>query len=139
MSMGYGANMEWGIELEDIKKVVPDELQAFLNALDNFGITLDDVAHAFTYDEYVDELTEQQNKEVTDAWEDLRNAFLNKTMIGLELRYHDSNSQGSCYDDVDGAFFILNWSDVYQWTPEFKMLMQMDNVKPQVKYWVTYG
>lgn len=139
MGMGYGANMEMVISDNDLKKVVPEEYQAFFNMLENLGISFENVANAISNDWEMEDIEEEQEKEVREVWLDLQTAFHEKTSIHLWMGYHDSNDYGSRYDDVDGGFFGLSWWEVLEYTKDFKELMNRFSAKPELKCFVTYG
>lgn len=140
MGMGYGANIDMVIEQSDIKKIVPYEFENFLLTVENFGVPLDSVADAIDNSWEIEELDEDetQQDDILNAWDKVANAFRSKTGIRLWIRYH-SPDMGSRYDDISGVFFVLDWRDCMEESPELKMLRQVDEVNPGLKYWVTYG
>lgn len=63
---------------------------------------------------------------------------MKQTNISLLLGHHDSSSDGSRYDQVDGAYFYLGYGDVYDLTPEAKALKE-SGAEFTLKSWVTFG
>jgi len=124
MAMGHVACLEVVIEEEKLQEIVPTEweqIQSFFEEKDESS--LDELARAYsTDDSYVDGLDEDEAKEAFSLLENLLKAFKEKTGIELLVGYHDNESEGDCYDEVDGAFFILDWSAVFTLTPKAKAL-----------------
>jgi hypothetical protein len=126
MGMGYGANFAEVIEQEDLEKLVPKELNEFLDVCDEDDTSFDEVAEGIQYDEYT-------SVKVHKKYRKLRAAFKRKTKLTLELHYHNSDDQGSCYDDVSGVYWSVD--GMYQLSPAGKKLSKM----VERKFFVTFG
>lgn len=136
--MGYGANMDTVISIEDIGKIAPSEWKRLKDLLEEADVTLDALAVAVQYGDNIDEAPEEKEDAIFQAYTSLVDEFKRQTSIGLEVRHHDSSDSGSRYDDVDGAFFSLAWNDVYEYTGQMKALLDK-GFKPEMKFWVTFG
>lgn len=124
----------------------------FVEALDTAGITLDRFAQLnaeYELDNERDaqfawEELEADDEDVTqDEFGDLAatfltfvNDFATEHGMGLSLGFHDEDT-GSVYDEVDGAFWHVDFSDVYQLTPAAEKLSEQ---KPLViSLFTTFG
>ena len=88
----------------------------------------------------VDETTDERWQAYIAAWKALRTEFAEATKVGdshlvLWMGYHDSESNGDRYDEVDGAFFAVE--GVYQPTPAGQSLLNRGMIERQT--WVTLG
>lgn len=126
MGMGYSANLEIVINESEIKKLNIGSFNTFLSTLNKVGVTLDQFAQA---EELLDELSEivgdipqQDEEELLTIYSQFKKDFASKTGINIDLRYHNRLDDGDRYDEVDGAFFALEYSDVYKMSPEAKEL-----------------
>ena len=127
MGMGYGANFADTISVVSIRLFCEKELNAFLKAIEDEALTLEDVARELSYEE-------SDNPDIQRAYEKLQEAFDNATGgMGLFLEYHDSEGGGDRYDDVDGVYWSLN--NVYEMTEVAKA------IKGHIhrKFFVTFG
>lgn len=138
MGMGYGANMELVIGLGSLESIVPNEMKALLDLIDSAGCSLDSLATSIFYDDVMEDVTEEEDKNIQEAFTTMTDAFKSRTGIDVSLGFHDSDSEGSRYDEVDGAYFALKWSDVYEETVQATALRNMGAVFT-LKSWVTYG
>lgn len=132
MSNGHFANFDYVISEEEVKKIVPDEFAAFNMMLfvNNKNIS------EYAQDIYLDEAEEEET--IFVAYLNLCNSFKEKTDISIYLGYHDSESSGSSYDEVDGHFFCLNWNDMVQLTPAAEKLREQ-KIKFNLDTWTVYG
>jgi hypothetical protein len=138
MGMGYGANMELIIGLDSLENIVPNEMKALLDLIDSADSSLDSLATSTFYDDVMEDVTEEEDKAIQEAFTVMTDAFKSRTGIDLSLGHHDSDGDGSRYDEVDGAYFALKWSDVYELTTQAIALRNMGAVFT-LKSWVTYG
>ena len=127
MSSGYGANWAWTVSEEFVAKMgrLPYEaFRAFTKLYDIDGIGLAKLLSFEDDEDYVRECLEDSDKrpeedeesawvdaridELKALWQALKDRFAEATrcedgsFLTLDLVYHDSNDEGSCYDDVDG-------------------------------------
>ena len=137
MGMGYGANMAVVITTEEILKL---ELPSFLKLyalLEQHEVELDELASCIAYNDTLDNISESEGEEIFLTYEAFQQDFKELTGIGIELSYHSSNNEGDYYDDVDGGYFALDWSDVYVKSDKAKDLKE--KVQFECQYYVTYG
>ena len=137
MGMGYGANMAVVITTEEILKL---ELPSFLKLyalLEQHEVELDELASCIAYNDTLDNISESEGEEIFLTYEAFQQDFKELTGIGIELSYHSSNNEGDYYDDVDGGYFALDWSDVYVMSDKAKDLKE--KVQFECQYYVTYG
>lgn len=135
--MGYGTSANYAdvVQASFVKKMCPQEYKAFLKALKDEGVTLEDFASEVSHE------AEGESAIVFALWEILQSQFTKYTMIHsgasngltLHLGFHDKDSNGDKYDDVDGAFFWVG--EAYVLTPVAKHFQkQIDR-----KFYVTGG
>jgi len=142
MSSDYNGAFAVVIEEKDLERLQLKELALFYKALDDAGITIEDIAHDFSLEDY--SMTnvfygphEEKRDSVVNAYSDLRDAFKAKTGLDLMLNNHNSYERGSDNDEVDGPFWSLSFGDVYKLTPEAKKLQQ--TVPFEIKRFVDFG
>lgn len=111
MGAGYSANYADVIEESFIEEVAPNELAKFKKALEDEEVDFDDFASRL-YD--LTDFTDI-NDEVYGAMEELQSQFEDVTGLKLDLNYHNSEDEGSRYDDIEGAFWSVR--GVYTLTP----------------------
>lgn len=127
MGMGYGANFAEVISDKDLADIVGMELlSAFAEALDAF----DSSEQEFVENSYGDD---DFDEAVSEAYRAILEKFNEKTGLTLMLGYHDSESCGSRYDEVDGAYWAVD--GMYQLTPEGKNWQHT----VERKFFVTFG
>jgi hypothetical protein len=105
MPSGYSASYADEIEVETLRKLLPEQYKALEDALAAGGYSLADFAQAKQMEEnlFKDE-AKQHSLDV--AFDGLNKEFNNRfDGLSLELCYHDQDNLGDCYDDVNGAFF----------------------------------
>lgn len=138
MLMGYIACSEWVISNEKVKEIVSNEYDKFIKTLLDNDISIEKFAMEA---QFIDDVVwDDFCSESGLAYEELIKAFKDKTDIGIYLKYHDQEVDGDRYDEVDGAFFVLDWNDMYQLTPEAKALIgndTSDNIT--VSHWVYFS
>ncbi len=153
MGMGYVACSEWVISNEKVKEIVSNEYDKFIKVLLNNDISIEEFAmEAQFIDEIIAGLKDLKKALPDDvvwddfcseaglAYEELIKAFKDKTDIRIYLKYHDQEVDGDRYDEVDGAFFVLDWNDMYQLTPEAKALIGNDvSDDIIVSHWVYFN
>jgi len=137
MGMGYVACSEWVISNEKVKEIVSNEYDKFIKALLNNDISIEEFAMEAEFDDVV---WDDFCSEAGLAYEELIKAFKDKTDIRIYLKYHNQEIDGDRYDEVDGAFFVLDWNDMYQLTPEAKALIGNDvSDDIIVSHWVYFS
>lgn len=140
MSMGYGAGYADVISEYKIKKVCLAEYRAFLKELKKWNVELEDFAKHLAQDlelslDYADiDETNEITDKIKERYEALQTAFHKKSGgLHLDISFHNSDDNGSNYDEVNGAFFCVG--GMYQLTPAGKKFER--SVKR--KFFVTFG
>jgi hypothetical protein len=126
MGMGYGASSGWVAEakwLESLQLDGWDTIQKYLANHDEETLYIaleygdeESLAEALVgdlddeqlTDDKLDKLIKEKIKELVAAWERVCKDFYYKTKLNLELYYHDSNSNGSSYDDINGLVYLVS-------------------------------
>lgn len=140
MGMGYGCNFGMIISREEVIKVAPNEFKALEERLEELEISMDALAQAVNHGDLIDDedVSDDDAKTLDSLWEKVADTFEKQTGIGLLLSYHSKSDEGDRYDEVDGAYFELSWSDVYKLSPEAQKLKE-HGIDFGLKGWVTYG
>jgi hypothetical protein len=99
MGMGYAGAYADAVDEDWVKEVVPEEFTNFENALEKASVTLET---------FVLGSTDDWGDEVDQTYNDLLKKFEEVTGLELSVRYHDSESEGSRYDEVDGVFWAVD-------------------------------
>jgi hypothetical protein len=137
--MSSGAMCNYADTVEDyfIKAICPNEFADFIEYVQKTNAELETVA--LFLDEYmgqeeekIEDVSEEEDKEIRKLYLTLQSSFSKKTCLQLVIRFADDGNGGSCYDEVDGAFWEVE--GVYQLTPAAKKYKD----KIERKYWVTY-
>jgi hypothetical protein len=94
MGYGYGANSAYVVDIDKLKELNLPSFEEFHNSIDreivqNIGFF------------YVEEL----EQDILKLWGQLQQEFQDATGLKLYVGYHDSDAEGSKYDDVDGIFY----------------------------------
>lgn len=124
MSMGYSANMLMTITMEDVKKLNLSSFEILNQFMQDTNATWENLAELFIWDTPIEELTVDEQKEIEDLYKSFKKEFKETTGITINLEQHNSEDEGSRYDDVDGVFFQLDFFDVFDYTPEAKALKE---------------
>ncbi len=132
MGMGTYANHADTVEEQFVKEQCPELFDDLKVVLDEVDVGFDQFASL--YDEYQgqdksSDLTEEEDKKITEAYEKLQKAFEEKTGLSLGIRYHEADDRG---DEVNGAFWEV--SGVYQLTPAGEKYKD----KIERKFWTTW-
>jgi hypothetical protein len=141
MSMGYGAAYADVITKKRIKRTCPTELAAFLRVIKDAGSSLENVAQHLAQDTELDLSHIEDDKEavkkqeaIHKTWRKLQRVFKRVSEgLALDIGYHNSEDEGSRYDEVDGAFFCVG--GVYRLTPAGKRFRR--SIKR--RFFVTFG
>lgn len=140
MSMGHSACFGEVIEVEDIKKVVPEAWERFEGVCEKFvSDGWQEVIRAIVQDGGITELglTEEDRTLVGDAYNNLFDSFDKATGLELIANYHNGADCGDRYDEVDGSFFTVE--GMYQISPKYKKATTEFGFKTERKFWVMYG
>lgn len=138
MGMGYGAGFAVTIEKEDLEKLGLVSYDNFLKTLKDEDIDISEFA-IFSQDEdlsYVITMGQNSKKEtiesivendeyagmdvVAEAYLEFVKEFKDKYNMLIHLNFHDSETYGDRYDDVDGEYYSISFGDVFTETKEAK-------------------
>ena len=150
MGMGYAACHAQVIDEENLKKVDPEikELFKLLEATieDNENFDFNEFTRMCAYCNTLEDMLKELNGQddlpsdvVKVAWkivDKITKAFKKKTKLDLYLDYHNSEEDGSRYDDVDGVIWIVG--GCYIKSPAFKAL-EKRKIQVADVMWVNYG
>ena len=121
---GYEAEV---ITVEEIKKLKIVSFDKLYDYMEELGIEHDDeMADVFVYGMALTdkEISEEQYDNVVNMYEMFTKEFKARTGVGISMNYHNSEYDGSNYDEVDGVFYELHHQDIYQFTPQAEKLME---------------
>lgn len=127
MAMGFGANFAIVIDNEKLEEMNLGSYTNLLQALKERNVSMDSFASSIYHD---DMFYDEDGEEVKDqdflygVYKAFLEEFKEKTGIDINLCHHSADDDGDCYDEVDGAYFELDFGDVYQLTPEAKALQK---------------
>jgi hypothetical protein len=119
MAMGHMAGYADVISNKFLKNLCPKEFKAFMKELgkaDNGQSEDFDAQALFDYGDYKGILKDTKHPlyKLCFLYNNLITAFKAKTKLTLTLCYHDSDSEGDRYDEVDGYYWTVG--GVYQLT-----------------------
>jgi hypothetical protein len=137
MGMGYGAYFEWVVEEEKLKQVCEEEYGELSEVLKKFKVSFDELASAICYQSEI-EVEEEEVNEIFFSFDQLVKRFKEKTDLTLHLGYHDSSDSGDRYDELDGYFFAVDFSEIYELTPVAKKAKEQ-GINIRAKTYVSYG
>lgn len=124
MGMGSAAASALVVERDDLKELKLESFKTFEAHLIEANVDFDDVAIVRSGFREVD-LNEDDQEELDVAlelFEKFVKEFRIKYGLNIELDYHDQEDEGDRYDDLDGAFFCLDFHEVYTLTPQASVL-----------------
>lgn len=127
MGMGYAACFADVVEQDFVKDTCPQEYEAFVQALENKDIGLDEFSQTWR-----DYSSKEEQSEHFRAYQTLCDTFKQITGLELYLDYHDSDN-GDRYDDINGVMWCLD--GVYQFTKAGRKHQK----SIQRKFWVSLG
>lgn len=107
MGMGYAAAFANVVDENVVKDICPDEFERFESLLkeeaEGVDCTIGQIAISLDFGD-VDDLSE----ELVKAYEILCGKFEQETDLSLGIGYHNSQEQGSRYDEVSGLFWWID-------------------------------
>lgn len=154
MGQGYTAGFSIHITNEDVDKLELESYNEFVNQLKLEGVTFDAFAEIVQYiemhytaetpvDTYVGQIAidfeekEESIKCLLVKYNAFKEEFKLATKISIWLNYHNQDTQGDLYDDIDGGFFALNYDEVYVLSDAAKELQKVTSF--QTAHFVVYG
>jgi hypothetical protein len=130
MSHGTAAAYADVIDEEIVDKFCHKELTEFKEAVDKYS-DMGEVAWRAGFEGGLEDLADElDNREILDCFETLAEMFEAGTGLELCLGFHDSEMDGSGYDQVDGIYWAVG--GMYELTPAGKKMEQY----VQRKQWV---
>ena len=112
MGMGYSSGYADTVKDEFVMETCPVEYRAFRLAIDDDkNADTASVARAAAYDGVKDEFPGA----IANAYGNLCSAFAAKTGLSLGLSFHDQESEGDRYDELDGTYWYVEGA--YALTP----------------------
>ena len=146
MGMGYCGNFAVVISSESVASVVGEELyKPFLEVLkkisDEYKISEGDLVYNLEQGEDCAD----GDREISDKWNsilcEIEDKFLEQTGMSLSRCYHNSDENGSRYDDVDGPYWEISFEDAY--VPSESLLKLNSKLesgqKTKICHFVTFG
>ena len=136
MGMGSYANYADTVEEEFVKEICSQELDDFKIVLDKAGVSMNNIADAFSTGQEDDledlcGVSEEEANNILNKWRVLCKAFYERTGgLGLDLVQHEANDEG---DDLDGWSFCVE--GVYILSEAGKKY----NDKIERKFWTVFG
>jgi hypothetical protein len=124
------------IEEDKVKQVCEQEYRELEEVSKKYNLSMNELARAIRYHNEID--VEGGSDEVFYAYDQLLKKFKQETDLTLDLGYHDSNDSGDRYDELDGYFFAVNFSEVYELTPVGRKAKEQ-GIDICVKSYVSYG
>lgn len=106
MSFGYGANYAYVLNEDKIKELNLPTWDAFKKALDNCE-DINDYLYSFDPEGPIEDEDSAAYLELHKLHQQVDEEFTKATGLTFDLAYHDSDSNGSCYDDVNEVFFTV--------------------------------
>lgn len=143
MGMGYSAAFADTVSEEIVKKLCPKEHEAFNKFLNESNVSLELFAQALrdggSINDYLDDgdtkISAEAEETIRKLYHSLRESFTNNSDgANLVLEYHDSDNNGDRYDDINGAFWMVE--DVWELTPAGKLLAGLGMKRD---YYVVFG
>jgi hypothetical protein len=130
MGMGYGSGYADVIQIEGIKSICQETFDNFIEAVNKHEENISEIASSFKHEDF-----EEVNEEIVEAYVKLQEDFSNKTELNLSINCHDSDSEGSNYDEVDGVFWGVH--EMYVLSEAAKKLQEL--VKIERVHFVVFG
>lgn len=127
--MGNVACFDEVIEAKNIKKILGKEHSRKLTSfIKLFGKVAEEEGASCVIDTIVDHITDSASKDIQKLaalWTDINQLVKDKTGLDLDVHYHDSASDGDCYDEVNGLYFAFSHSQLYKPTKAYANLMKL--------------
>jgi len=134
MSSGYAACSADTIEEDDLKKI--GKCGTYLRELRDYcedrDIGFEEIAENIECNLDQLECEEIQIEKIMVIYNKLLKEFNDKTKLTLYLEYHNSEDQGSCYDDVEGSYWAVG--GMYQLTDAGKKMTDVVSTAHFVSY-----
>lgn len=145
MSMGYGANYADVIKPETLGSVIGDKklVNGFVKKFNGYELgeceSSEELAETLNDDDPMDLDTDRVAfKNLRKEWDKISSKFKEVTGLEIFVEYHDSENEGSRYDDVDGMYFCVGglWQPTKKYR-EFKKKFGDEAITRA--FYVTFG
>jgi len=131
MGMGNYPNSAEVIEEEFVKEICGELLDNLIEYLENHGSDIEGMAISISeYESEIENLDDDENKEVTRLHNLLTAKFEAETGLELHMGFHNGEDRG---DEVDGAFWSVE--GVYQYSPAGEKYKE----RITTKAWTVFG
>lgn len=107
MSLGYMAAIATTVTEELIFKVCDAEMDSLIDYMETYGIDRHNLWECVELQDNEGDLDPKIYDKLEQLYHDLQNEFNACTGLFLWIEYHDADNNGSCYDDVNGAFWCV--------------------------------
>ena len=145
MSSGYAGAFAVTIEDKAVQKVVGDDLWSkYIHARAKVDEeTICDDAYDPDDDDFEDDDEANEAKKNTETFFKALNrvtkAFKKATKLPLYRNVHNGEDKGDCYDDVNGAFWAIDFSRAYIQSPALKAFnRKMKGDGSSISHYVTF-
>ena len=131
MSMGTSACFAEVISEDNIKKILGKKSRKLTSFIKLFN-KLEESEGASCLIEYLVEgnlnaISDPDDKDIKrldTLWTEIKDTVMLNTSMELIVSYHDKESDGDNYDEVDGLYFEFPHGDLYEKTPAYKRLRE---------------
>lgn len=131
MSMGTSACFAEVISEDNIKKILGKKSRKLTSFINLFN-KLEEDEGASSLIEYLEDgnlnaISDPDDKDIkrlNTLWTEIRDTVMLNTSMELVVSYHDKDSEGDGYDEVEGLYFEFPHGDLYQPTPEYTRLKE---------------
>ena len=153
--MGHAPVFVVEIERNNVTKLGLPTHRTFLDTLIKHGVSFDEFAQIVdeiyrSYDipndddsEYIDDMSDNYDvekeslRDIIASYKAFRDEFRNKYGLFIDCAYHDASEEGDCYDDIDGGYYRLDFSEIYQLSDKAKTLQK--DAPFQISQFVVFG
>lgn len=145
MSMGYGANYADVITPETLGSVIGDKklVNGFVKKFNGYELgdceSSEELAETLSGVDPMDIDTDRTAfKNLKKKWDKISSKFQEVTGLKIFVEYHDSENEGSRYDDVDGMYFCVG--GLWQPTNKFREFKKKFGDEAITRaFYVTFG
>ena len=145
MSMGYGANYADVIKPETLGSVIGDKklVNGFVKKFNEYELeeyeSSYELVQTINGDAPMDIDTDRAAfKNLKKEWDKISSKFTEVTGLKIFVEYHDSENEGSRYDDVDGMYFCVG--GLWQPTKKFREFKKKFGDEAITRaFYVTFG
>lgn len=125
MGMGYGANSAYVVDVDKLKELNLPSFEEFQKIVDRESA---ENLMCFVSTSFLEE-------SLVELWDLLQEEFRDATGLDLYIGYHDCESEGSGYDEVDGIYYYADRVV----TPTLAGAKALESGLVEKKWWVSFG